>query len=1329
MPDPKNSEGLNLLVSPSKSNNNLGTTEISTYDQSYNTERLDLLGGFVPAGLQSPSDLDNLRGINQSNTETAINNLTTFSVKTVGNLIEGVGYLTGTVNGLAKVIDPSSDTKVSDFTDNPIREAGTALNEYIDKAFPNYDSTDEKENPVALRNIVGTVMNSTFRDAAPFMAAAYIEGYGIGKILQTPAKIARLTKIAESGGELAGKANQLSKLIQKAPQEITQLLINNGEAMLEADNTSDQIFEDVYAKEMSKHGDEELATQLADAAKTESFKNIWALNMAVLKINNLETRSLFKPSLYSRRPLKELAKEWGNLTTKASKAQFIAQKGWNYLSDPIKEASEELLQGGASQAVSDRMLSEGGDTKLSSEELFNSAVDTLINGVNRVGTEEGVLEMLTSAILSGPISTYHKSKAAQDERNNQLKRKGIYDSSIKSDYKEIEDLTTEVGDSTGNFKKVLSDKGKELISTANSYNEFENLKNIALVTDDQSLYQIARDTQLANMSFGHFEMGLGETLESKISEISKEVGQELRANGRTTIEDFATGQNISVEQYTAQLKEKIKNYENVYNILENQYSLPTPELRQAAFTNGILQSELKKKIQNPKPVVGQAWLEYQAKFVDPKMSDIDAIQLPAKELKELEGKTDLNSIQKSIELNAVIQDYKNLKNFNADSTDFDAQTNLKNYKDNKLNRLYYDALKQQFKTLTDPKSAKPYIESKVEQSDKKTNPLTPNTQTSVKSSEQPVTATSTRPGSDTKESPIMGDQESSEDAKSLADLLTATGNEDLIESIEPEIPEVFRDPNLDAAIEYSEKIANSASEEFDSSIIDDAEEPDTKDSNRDSSKSISEINETITTKENQAKNIKNSIPLYITNRFEKVVDGKIPVDIKTGETELENQEALKLLLSLKQGDLVDAQVGFYYPNSSKPDGDFLTYQQALNSKKSLSSKNLAVRLFKNGIKLGAIKHNQEQDIEDIFNNIESKPELQDNIINTPLEVSSKWSGFIRSLANKNLEPYYKDVPFEDRAYLNSPSSVTGAKDFVVITVNKEGDIKVPNKYTPKNYSYLGLTSPTDLVGKVAVGYLRPGIMYTLIKSPDGKIIPLATNGEYITEENAKYVIDEISKAKSTKGSSLKELEQKISPFIYWDSTNGFSLTKGKIYYKGKEISLEEMKNIVKTYYKPINLKTVTNKQLDSILKLNVPKATSIQFINPKVTLNLSPLKSIEEIRESSAEAESTLENISTTNDINYDQEVYNEFSSVIRPTTIDDIIEEESNINPSDLISQYLQGNTPSTILDPGSEIATIQDLENLLRKYNKNIKDITFNIKELDTFTVSELEQIIKCL
>lgn len=1311
-------------VQPSKQS---ATEGFDYYSQGSTTQGTDSQYIESPSIFLTNEDVSDIKGRNQGYIDTTANAIGTFGLKTVGTLIEDVGYLVGTVNGLSKVIDPNADTKVADFTDNPIREFGTEMNEWVDKLMPNYESNDEKENPVALRNLLGTVGNTVTRDAAPFMAAAILEAYGLGKIFQAPARLARLKAIAESGGELAKKATQLSKLLQKAPAEVTQLLVNNGEAMLEADHSSTQIYEDVFAKEMAKHGDENIATQLADAAKTEAFKNIYTLNMAILKINNLETRSLFKPSLYSRRPLKELTQEWSKQLTKIDKAKFIAQKGWNYMSDPIKESAEELLQGGASQAVSERLINEGGDSKLSASELFNSGVDTLINGVKRIGTDEGKLEVLTSMILAGPMSAYHKYKGSQDERNDQLKRKGIYDSSIKSEFREIEDLTEDTKDeSTNSFKKSLSNKGKELLSTARTYNDFENLKNAALVTDDQTLYGIVRDTQLANTSFGHFEMGLGETLEDKIDSISKEVGKELKANGKTTIEDFSTGKNISVEQYTANIKEKVKRYESVYNTLENRYNLPNPEVRQSAFINAVLQTELKNKIQNPKLVIGESWIDYKSNNIN--IPDSTIINNLHKELSSLEGKLDSESINKSIGLNKIIQDYSNLQELSNKGTKLDIEDNFKNHKDNKTNKLYYQALKDQFDLLTNPETGKKYLETKVTEDEQKTqdiiNPVS-NTIISKNIPEDVINnSTNVIPNvEETNNQPVTLPSSLSEQEAFLE-----LGIEE-----EHDLPEVFTQKGVDieGSVKKAEKenkiISESKDNNFEINTNDDSElEPtETKDN------SIETINKEIDSKEKQEKSIINSIPLYITNRFEKSLGDKIPVDFKTGETELENQEALKILLALKPGDIVESQVGFYYSNKSKSDGDFLTYNEAKSLNKEVSPKTLTIRLYDKDTKLGAIKNNQEEDIQDIFNNIESNPSLQNNILKSPLEVTYKWSGFIRSLANKDLSNNYKEVPFEDRAYINSPSEVVGNKDFIILTVNSEGELKLPNynKTTlNKALSNLGLKYSSDLVGKFDTSNLRPGVMYTLINTPDGKIMPLASHGEYITPENAKYVVDEITKASKNKNYDIKELKQNISPFIYYDKSKGFYLESGKVKYKGENITLSKMKELIqdRNTYIPIDLsKSTNNKKLDILLKLNVPKASSIQFINPKVVLNLYPLKSKEVVNKESKEAETHVNEIVTTND---------NIPTITNEEIKDDNINKEDlqdfeNI-PDELVSKYTQDLHSSPTLNPEDEIANAQDLKDILKKYNKNLKDVPDTVKKnISTYTIKELDKIIYCM
>lgn len=1284
-------------------------------------ERPDLLGSITFD--QNQRDLENQRGLNQSITETTKNNLLTFGNKTVSSVIGGAGYLIGTTKALSKVVDPTQDAKISDITENPLVQLSETMDAFAEKTFPNYESNDETENPYELRNFFDTITNQGIRDAAPFLAGMFIEGAVIGKIASAPAKLANMRKIAALNGELAEKASLTSKLLQKAPPEITQLIVNNGEAMMEAHNTSDEVYQKSYDDSISKGLDEDQAKDIATTAQNEAFKNIYIMNMGILKINNLSTRSFFKSDLGSRRVYKQAIKDFSKLNNKVDKAKYIIRKAWDYTADPIKESSEELLQGGASQAVKNNIVENPNiDGNISSSDLYNNALDTLSETVKRAGTMEGVAEMVISSLLAGPISIRQKFNEDKDERINSTNRKQTYESSIKSDYKDIEGLTESKQDpTTDNLKQTLSSKGKELIDTARTYNDFENLKNAAIVMDDQSLYQIVRDTQVANMAFGHFESGMGEVLDTKIKDLSNEISKELKAQGKNTIEDFAIGKNISIEEYTAGLKGKIKSYEDVYNIIESQYNISDPTIRQTLFNNGINQKELKQRINNSKPIIGERWLDHRTS-IKPDILNDSAIDNISKELESFKGKLDTNSINKSIELNSILQDHKNLVDFNNNATDLEIEENYKNYKSNKNNKHYYNTLKDQFKILTNPKIAQEYINSKIQEDEKKTTDIVDKSITNSENTDQGNNSTTNNtnisPNQETTNAPINLPSEILEQNDSIP--------QELIDNTKTNInnkssENIFENFDIEGqARQYEEALANTPDYIVSNEDLDDSEVDPKEILSKDS---VKEINNKIKDQEKSDIIKANSIPLFITNRFEKLTNGFIEVNPTTKETELENKQALEELLKLKPGDKLDSQIGFFENNK------FLTY----NESKEKSSKTLAIRLYKNGIKLGAIKHSQEQDIKEVFYNIELNPSLHNHILTSELEINSKWGGFIRNLIDNQdnkISKDYKEIPFDERAYINSPSDVVGTSDFIIVTTTNDGKL-LTSKYSPKALTHLGLNDSSKIYEAFNKDNLRPGVMYTLIKSPDGSIIPISSHGEYITKENKDYIISEVKQAITNKNKDLKELKDNIGDYIYYDRTKGLYISSGKVYYKSNEIGLQGLLDLFEKQdiYKPIDLKTKSTKSLDKLLKLNIPKSNSIQFINPKVTLDLSPLKSLGSIIQESKDLETT-DSIITDNIVDLPK-VDNYEKEVLLQNNYEEDISDFDNI-PDEVISEYTQNmysninlNPNNDLLDPISKDQVINDL---LNKYNKTREELSN--KDISSINTKELlEQIIKCL
>lgn len=736
MPDPKikdinkipNLTPVNLDNVPNL--NSISNLPINTdYDLSGDVELNEPnISGQIPYGI-SNEEYQNILGRNQSYAETALNNTLAFSAKTVGNLVGGIGYLGGMVNGTAKAISRGSnngkfdaskiDLQVDDFTENFLIDANKQVDNFVEEFLPNYESKDEKENPIALRNFFGTVLNTTTRDAAPFMAAFLLEGAALGKLLSMPAQASKLARIAEAGGEaIQGiPKNAIKKFFEQAPKHVVREILVAQESLLEADNGSEEVYKSMYDKILKETKDENLAIEKAEAAKEDAFKNIFLLNQSILRLSNIETKAIFKPTQSSRRSYQELAKEWSSLTTKGQKAAWVATnigKNKELLLEPL----EEVLQGSAAENVKNKIETTG--------EGYNSAIeagiDTLTGTVDRLQTDEGILEAISSLLLSGPMSIRNNIRDNKAERISSEQRQDVYDSSVKGDFENISNLTQESAKPDGAYETILSQKGKELLNKAKTYNENENLKNAAVAMNDPSLYARVRDTQIANLAYGHFESGLGEELEAKINILASETIEDLKKQNKTKIYDFEKGKEISLQEYSLDLKQKIKNYEDIYNTLDSHYSISNPELRSVAFLNSINQSELRNRINKTPDSVGQEWLDYKNKLNSNK-SDIDIINEVGAEVNKLKDKTDAKSIDKTIELNSLLTNYKNYKNWLSTADVTDTIKDQTSYNNKKNDKLYYEALKKQFDLITNPKTQNKVIEEKIKRDEINTEPV------------------------------------------------------------------------------------------------------------------------------------------------------------------------------------------------------------------------------------------------------------------------------------------------------------------------------------------------------------------------------------------------------------------------------------------------------------------------------------------------------------------------------------------------------------------------------------------------------------------------------
>jgi hypothetical protein len=653
----------------------------STYDQSYSKEDIDLINSQIPGGLTNPEQLENLKALNQSTTSKLSNDFTAATLKTATGLVRDVGLVIGGINYLSNSANPNKDATYEDFK-NPLVEGTEELDRMIEEALPHYLTTDEKDNPAAFRNLFSSAFlgKTVLRDGVPFAATAWLEGMGLGKVAASATKIAYAQRLAKLGGEFTETGMKLAKNINWANKQVIGTLVNYNEAAFESLNTSDRVYE-ITKQGLLKDGvSEELADKKAKEAADNAFENSFIINFAVLRATDYQFDGLFKTTLNSRRNTKEILKE---LTNKEQTVSTLSKLGKNIVS----ESAQELTQGSVGSSLEESALE--GKTPT----LFETFGDSLSNIPKRMTTDEGIIEMLSSAFIAAGTTGLNSAFGFKDERNNRAFRKEQFDKSISGETTlKPEEV---INQTSGN----ITQKGKEILSTLSNFAELEVIKNAAVANNNSDLYQKAFDIQLSNMAYGHFEAGLGQELESKLRGQIEVLKSDLSKSGKKTITDHETNQEVTPEEYIQKVISRSKRYESIYNSIQDQFDVQDPTIRKSLYLNAVQQSETKDKINKAVKATGEKFLSYVN-------SDKELSKLPIQEAynKLLDKRDSITSTTEKAVLQTLVDDYLQLSDLFVNGSIEEQLSNKQNLNNNLFNKKYYDFLKQNFDILVNPDS-------------------------------------------------------------------------------------------------------------------------------------------------------------------------------------------------------------------------------------------------------------------------------------------------------------------------------------------------------------------------------------------------------------------------------------------------------------------------------------------------------------------------------------------------------------------------------------------------------------------------------------------------
>lgn len=653
----------------------------STYDQSYSKEDIDLINNQIPGGLTDPKQLENLKALNQSTTSKLTNDFAAATAKTATGVIRDVGLVIGGINYLSNSANPNKESTYEDFK-NPLVEGMEELDKLIEEALPHYLTTDEKDNPAALRNLFSSAFlgKTVLRDGVPFAATALLEGYGLGKITASVSKIAYAQRLAKLGGEFSEAGVKLAKNINWANKQVVGTLVNYNEAAFESLNTSDRVYE-ITKQDLLKDGvSEELADKRAKEAADNAFENSFLINFAVLRATDYQFDGLFKTTLNSRRNTKEVLKE---LTNKDQALSTFSKLGKNIIS----ESAQELTQGSVGASLEESALQ--GKTPF----LFETFSNSISSIPKRMISDEGIIEMLSSAFIAAGTTGINSTFGLKDERTNRSFVKEQFDKSISGETTlKPEEV---INQTSGN----ITQKGKEILGTLSNFAELEVIKNAAIANNNSDLYQKAFDIQLSNMAYGHFEAGLGQELETKLRDQIEVLKSDLIKSGKKTITDHETNKEVTPEEYISKTISKSKRYESVYNSMQDQFDIQDPTIRKSLYLNAVQQSETKDKINKAQKAFGENFLFYVSSD-----KELSKLSIPDAYNKVLERRDNTEATTEKALLQTFVDDYLQLSNLSVNGSIEEQLINKKNLNNNLFNKKYYDFLKQNFDVLVNPDS-------------------------------------------------------------------------------------------------------------------------------------------------------------------------------------------------------------------------------------------------------------------------------------------------------------------------------------------------------------------------------------------------------------------------------------------------------------------------------------------------------------------------------------------------------------------------------------------------------------------------------------------------
>ena len=561
-------------------------------------------GNVKLTGEDDISYLDDLRARNQSGLEQAVNSAGKFGIYAGTTFVDGIaGTLTGAANLIAGLGDGREASEhFSDFWNNPLSNAMTDIQQWSEKAMPNYRTAAELDAPFwksamglddGFINFWGDTVFKNLGFTVGAIGAAFLTGgasaeitgakalakNSLGKLAKTLGKteddIAKLLmsgemKASQLTGALAKDASTLRKL-GGAEQVHGAMLSAMAEARFEAINGSKDYY-DKRLNELVKSGtDPEEAEKMASKESLGVGNAIFGLNTALLSVSNImEFKSIFNPGYNAQaKALKGLVKKEGKYGLESLSR---LEKAASVLKNPFTEGTEEMAQlviEEGSKSYYDRI----NDPETTN--LINAFAGSAMDGMRRAFSEEG-FESFFTGFFTGAVGMPNVSEAMRS--GDAKKALSAWSGGIAEQVRMLRDEEARGNKHVEKLNAILESKDfKNAYSNVAAALVSEKTKQAALAKNDEVAWDIANNQQFHSTVQSFIDAGKLDDFHQTLSEQYQKDGETLRKEWMITNED-----GTEVDPFKSMTNAQIKAY-NQKNV-EAQQTLAT---KIAEFTDQV----------------------------------------------------------------------------------------------------------------------------------------------------------------------------------------------------------------------------------------------------------------------------------------------------------------------------------------------------------------------------------------------------------------------------------------------------------------------------------------------------------------------------------------------------------------------------------------------------------------------------------------------------------------------------------------------------------------------------------------------------------------------